>query len=365
MAPYDSISEAISAKTDYNETKKTLWVYLNGKYVGLSAGRTVMTAGSFGEDERFVSLDIAPLDIGGKLYVPLRAMAEGLGMSVGWNSKSGTVDVIGETAGEPIDSLDKLIAAVSLDMAQNNTEFAYDTVGLLDAEVGLNICDYFLSVYKSDSKWWTYNASGNRNSYVRYRITYFMYVNIGQALKTGDFTKLTEDEIAVNNEARKVIAAIIKPDMNDYEKEKAVHDYLVVNTQYDLSQNVPEVSHTPYGALINKTAVCNGYSDSFKIFMDMLGIPCDVVYGMAKLPSGEAQAHSWNRVRLDGDYYLVDVTWDDPTPDRGQLVSYQYLNVTDEQMSKDRKPSVVSVTKRSVATKYNYYVYERTNRATG
>jgi hypothetical protein len=358
MAPHDSLSSAIGAKSDYNASRKTLWLYLDGKYAGLSSGRAVMTSGAFGEEEKLVSLDVPPQEISGKLYVPIRAVVEGLGLGVGWSSRTDTVDITGARENEPIDSLDKLLAAVSKDISQGRTAFSHDTTGLADREAGLNICDYFLNVQKSDTKWWTYKADGRINAFVSCKVDYFMYVDIGQAFRTGDRSRLSPGEIMVYNEAQRVLREIIKPGMTDYEKEKAVHDYLVVNTRYDMSEKVPEASHTPYGALINHVAVCNGYSDSFKVLLDMLGIPCDVVYGMAKLPGGVAQPHSWNRVRLDGEYYLVDVAWDDPTPDRGSEVSYQYLNVTDEMMSKDRKPKVVSAVKRAVSTKYNYFVYE-------
>ena len=66
--------------------------------------------------------------------------------------------------------------------------------------------------------------------------------------------------------------------MNDYEKELAVHDYIVGCASYDethlnaLGIGLPN-SDNPYGCLINGKAICSGYSTTFQLFMDMLEIP--------------------------------------------------------------------------------------------
>ena len=62
------------------------------------------------------------------------------------------------------------------------------------------------------------------------------------------------------------------------------------------------LQHTAYGALVNKEAVCEGYAKAYKLLMDAMGIPCDVVIN---------EEHAWNVVCLEGKWYLVDVTNDD------------------------------------------------------
>lgn len=97
---------------------------------------------------------------------------------------------------------------------------------------------------------------------------------------------------------------------NAIDKIKIVHDYLVDTIEYDSTagQNIYNV----YGALIDKRAVCEGYARSFKYVLDEIGIPCIIVCGMAKNRSGEAESHAWNYVEIDGKWYAVDATWDDP-----------------------------------------------------
>jgi hypothetical protein len=119
---------------------------------------------------------------------------------------------------------------------------------------------------------------------------------------------------------------------------------------------IPDASGTPYGALVLRTAVCAGYSSAFKMFMDMLGVPCEIISGTANGEYGGA--HAWNRVELGGEFYLVDATWDDPLGNEGEgrAASHRYFNVTDETLARDHTPDE-PYTPKCFATKYNYYYY--------
>lgn len=81
-----------------------------------------------------------------------------------------------------------------------------------------------------------------------------------------------------------------------YDKVLAVHDYLCNTVVY---QETGEDSHSAYGALINKVAVCEGYALAFQKIMDTMGIPCFVATG---------NQHAWNVVQVDGQWYHIDVT---------------------------------------------------------
>ena len=99
---------------------------------------------------------------------------------------------------------------------------------------------------------------------------------------------------------------------SNYEKILQIHDYLIDNIAYDASEIELESSHTLYGALIKKTAVCDGYAKAFKFVLDNIGISCIEVCGLAQNSLGQVESHAWNDVLLDGKWYAVDVTWDDP-----------------------------------------------------
>lgn len=129
------------------------------------------------------------------------------------------------------------------------------------------------------------------------------------------------------------IASCVADGMSDYEIAKALHDYLALNNEYDMryySGNVPAISYTAYGALVNRTSVCAGYALAYERLMDQVGIPCEYVTGMTT--NGY---HAWNIVQIDGEWYHVDVTWDDPTPDREGYVRYKYFLKSDKAMSRD------------------------------
>ena len=58
--------------------------------------------------------------------------------------------------------------------------------------------------------------------------------------------------------------------------------------------------------------MCEGYARGFKYILDELGIPCVLISGTATNSNGETESHAWNYVELEGKWYAVDVTWDDP-----------------------------------------------------
>lgn len=66
----------------------------------------------------------------------------------------------------------------------------------------------------------------------------------------------------------------------------------------------------PYGFLVDGVVICLGYTRTFQLFMNLLDIKCITVEGTAYNYTAD---HAWNQVHLGGEWYCVDVTWDDPT----------------------------------------------------
>ncbi len=122
----------------------------------------------------------------------------------------------------------------------------------------------------------------------------------------------------------------------DYEKILFVHDYLVENTEYDsagASSEKHDLWNTAYGCLIRGSAVCQGYAEAFQIIMEKLDIPCGICSGIAKY-----EKHAWNYVCIDGVYYWIDVTWDDPVREGAELkgTSHIYFLVNDDMLFRTR-----------------------------
>lgn len=158
------------------------------------------------------------------------------------------------------------------------------------------------------------------------------------AYRSGDYTGLDARDIAILEVVDYVLTEAAPEGMSDYERELAIHDYIIENASYDsnalsaLPFFEPDPDNTnPYGALVNGRAVCSGYSSAFQLFMDLIGVECITVEGEGN-PTREE--HAWNMVRLEGDWYCVDVTWDDPIG-VGALsgsIAHRYFNVTSDYM---------------------------------
>lgn len=122
-----------------------------------------------------------------------------------------------------------------------------------------------------------------------------------------------------------ILAELITPYMNDHEKVKAIHDYIVSNGKYDESMQL----YSDYDLLTQGSSVCNGYALLTYNMLNKLNIPVKLVTG-----TGNGQSHIWNMVKL-GDYWFhLDTTWDDPLPDTS-MSSYNYYMLTDNEILKD------------------------------
>ncbi len=155
--------------------------------------------------------------------------------------------------------------------------------------------------------------------------------NVINAYKNSDDDSLMPKDKEVYDIVVSVISENISDDMTEYEKELIIHDWIIDNTQYDpgeLSTDPNAVlspeHDNPYGTLVYGYAICTGYTSTFQLFMDMLEIECLSVNGNSH---GGTEDHAWNMVKLDGEWYFVDVTWDDPVGGDGV---HTYFNVTSE-----------------------------------
>jgi hypothetical protein len=95
---------------------------------------------------------------------------------------------------------------------------------------------------------------------------------------------------------------------------------------------------TAYGGLILGRAVCEGYSEAFQYLLHQVGVECLIAGG-----EGNGQPHQWNIVRIDGEYYHVDVTWNDgnSVPQLDFVLRY-YLNMTDSMIARDHTVQITA-----------------------
>ena len=151
----------------------------------------------------------------------------------------------------------------------------------------------------------------------------------------------------------------IPSDASEYDKVKAVYEKIIFSTDYDLNasdnQNIASV-------FLGNSSVCQGYAKATQYLLNHLGVMCTLVQGT--VDTGEA--HAWNLVRVDGDYYYVDTTWGDASyrmeDGSGQEelpeINYDYLCVTTQELLRTHRIESVVAMPECTATQANYYVRE-------
>ena len=145
---------------------------------------------------------------------------------------------------------------------------------------------------------WTVKASISGNSNEGYGLNIFYDVSYLSSL---------EQEEKVDEEVSNLLKSLDLSNKTDYQKVKAIYDYICSNVTYDhdnLNDESYSLKYTAYAALVNKTAVCQGYASLFYRLALDAGVDTRVISGEAGGP------HAWNIVKLNGKYYNLDSTWD-------------------------------------------------------
>ena len=142
------------------------------------------------------------------------------------------------------------------------------------------------------------------------------------------------------------------PTGSDYEKELYLHDVLVNKVTYTSSKLEEQNGYT---TLVDGKGVCAGYAFALQYLLMRAGIQSYYVVGYAR------ENHAWNLVKIDGEWYYVDATWDDPLyngSDDPYSPYYSYFNITTNKLKEDHTPSGTPYNvplENCTATVANYY----------
>lgn len=164
---------------------------------------------------------------------------------------------------------------------------------------------------------------------------------------------------------------------SDYEKELFVNDYLIECCEYDYdaaaTEEVIGFEQNAYGALVDGKAVCEGYTRAFQLLCERLGVECVPINGVCDDTNVAFNGnHIWNAVKIDGEWYQTDVTWNDyETEDKESFVSsvetHLYFNITTEKITNDHTINPIysgegsediifnSFVPECTSTEYNYF----------
>ena len=132
---------------------------------------------------------------------------------------------------------------------------------------------------------------------------------------------------------------------SDFDKVLKIHDFIVTKNQYNKGDNNSisggySIYH-PASILYGNGGVCNAYATLFDKLATKSGLDVRYATGTSK-KTGEA--HIWNMVKVDGNWYNIDVTYDDPTITFNQgdieniedFISYNYFLKDDNEIVKSR-----------------------------
>lgn len=217
------------------------------------------------------------------------------------------------------------------------TVFSYSTSTTKEGD-GPEISDYYVGInydFKKTDEYWVYEA-----------------ITEGKEIPAD-----RENAIKIKEVCESFIKSNIKDSMSDYEKELVIHDYIVNNCTYGISDANDGSEFNSYGVLINNKAVCEGYARTAALLLKCCGIEAKLVVGHTNdnnaadtnNPDGSGSdgkiinndgkpvdGHMWNQVKIDGVWYNLDVTWDDPLSDE-EILEHTYFNVDDTILSNNHE----------------------------
>lgn len=167
---------------------------------------------------------------------------------------------------------------------------------------------------------------------------------------TRDFTS-SDLQYRENGEQIKSKVDEILKEMNqhgcksDYEKAVFLHNYIYEHCEFDMGRAVDFFAntnrfrgkgcHDASGCLLYNRAVCSGISEAYALLLSSAGVECKCIYGVSY-----KMQHAWNIVKINGQWYHVDITWD--LLFRAMHGKYSWFMCTKKEIEKDHKPDMVS-----------------------
>ena len=163
------------------------------------------------------------------------------------------------------------------------------------------------------------------------------------AWTSGDPSGLSAYDRAIYDSAKEALDGILRDGMSDFDKEVEIYAWVLQNVDYytshmDALAEDERDAYTPYGALVNREAVCLGYASAFQLLTELAGLESITVAGVGDV----TEDHGWTMVRLNGEWYCADPTWDWSSYAFGAIYGYdaaegwvwEYFNVTSDYMAR-------------------------------
>jgi len=327
MIPLKEFCALINAQVNWDPGTKSITITKDNLNIALkSDNKTVL------KNNNAILLNTPPKAYNGITYVPVSFMNE----------------VFGYTVQAAVNGYDIIVLTNGKFIAKSISDILYAKENNLPFELfggRLKVNNIYDASYAADNRL-AFEYAGEK-------------VKIGEhwelrlALKHNIPYEIASTEVAASyDKAKAIINTLIKPNMNEYEKELAIYEYIVKNTEYDANAAIngytaeSKNSYNAYGMLVNGRAVCQGYAEAADLLFTLAGIESILITG-----DDHGIPHAWNIVKIDGEYYHVDSTLDD-----SKEIRHYYLNLSDKDIEKahtwDRKSYP-----ECNGSKYNYFSY--------
>ena len=207
------------------------------------------------------------------------------------------------------------------------------TAAMLNWATEVDLSRYNLTVDQWNSQIWPAVARDNPDLFYMWDCTYYTQDDTIQRCTFTYNPAYNQSHVAEYQAAiDRVFAEVIDANMTDEQKATALHDYLVQHMVYDqnANNNLGIEKRNAYEALVNGIGVCEGYTQAYAALLKKAGIEVDYC-------RGQNMNHIWNYVKLDGNWYHADLTYDDATA-ASQVgatgyVKHEYFLLSDAAMS--------------------------------
>ena len=276
----------------------------------------------------------------------LRVMAAKSGWTSGYASKSYTLSSASSSSESILNDYTKKYAYSTLSEKQKKLYKAlYEGICNFDTKISvssLNVTIDDLTVvflaldYENPQLFWISYALGYEYNYYGNKV---LDVSPKYTRTKAEAAKI---EPKLKKAADKIISKALTYDKL-YDRVLYIHDTLINNTDYTISGNI--YIRCADGPVLYGKALCEGYSKAFAYLCQSIGIDTICVFGVAN------ENHVWNMIKLDGEWYHVDVTFDDPTGGK-PMCTHDYFCVTEKRISRDHKLKNDYKTPEATATKY-------------
>lgn len=284
-----------------------------------------------------------------KLFLMFFILLMALGISVSAEELTGEFDLY-DPATYPTAQSEN----VNLFALNDNEKHAVEAVvqAICNWKTKVNLSSYKIDVSRISHVVWAAIHENPELCYVdsTYSYNYFLYAGTSYVVNVNFSYMYTKDNVkfvldAIEAEKKKV-AAMVDDSMTDLEKLMFVHNYIVLNHQYDYDYNVYDI----YGFFTKRKGVCSAYTKAMSYLLNAVGVEISFATSVE-------MNHTWNLVKIDGNWYHVDATWDDSNSEVGYC-SYKYFLKSDDFFENSRGHYDWETDYKATSAWYDNYYFE-------